>query len=279
MVGAPALVARAALRAGAGLAKVLAPEPVLDTVLSLIPSATGRALPVDERGDIVPHLAAEIFDDAADQADALVVGPGLGRGDGARALVHRVMGQPDRPVIADADALTLLAATPDFALDLRAPAVLTPHPGEFARLAAALRIDADPVNPDARPAAAERLAQRLGCVVVLKGAGTVVTDGLRTWVCERGHACLATAGTGDVLAGLIAGLIAQFVPSGPRAIGSVTLAHPPGRPLDLFDAARLGVQAHALAGEQWASSGRADAGLLAEELADGLSAVLTLMRR
>jgi NAD(P)H-hydrate epimerase len=94
---------------------------------------------------------------------------------------------------------------------------------------------------------------------------TVVSDGHQTWVCTRGHPCLGTAGTGDVLSGLIAGLIAQHA-SGPRRV------------LSLFDATRLAVLAHAIAGEQWAATHQASAGLLAAELAENLPAALETLR-
>lgn len=277
MFGAPALSALGALRAGCGLARLAVPGPLLDSAILLTPSATGVALPVDGEGGLIAHESARIFDAAGD-AEAVVIGPGLGSCDGARALVLRALGQAETPVVADADALNLLSTTPDFHLDLKAPAVLTPHPGEFARLARTLRLSGDVTDPGFRSTAAERLAQRLGCVVVLKGAGTVVSDGLRTWTCGRGHPCLGTAGTGDVLAGVIAGLIAQFVQRGPVAIGGVPLPRTPERPLDLFDAARLGVDAHAQAGESWAARRAADAGMLAAELAEEIPGVLASMR-
>ncbi|MCX5640251.1 MAG: hydroxyethylthiazole kinase [Planctomycetota bacterium] len=88
--------------------------------------------------------------------------------------------------------------------------ILTPHPGEFARLAQALQLNEDPIKSAARPAAAERLAQRLGCIVVLKGHGTVVSDGTRTWVCTHGNDALAIGGSGGVLSGVIGGLVAQY---------------------------------------------------------------------
>jgi NAD(P)H-hydrate repair Nnr-like enzyme with NAD(P)H-hydrate dehydratase domain len=100
---------------------------------------------------------------------------------------------------------------------------------------------------------------------VLKGAGTVVSDGIKTWTCKHGHPCLGTAGTGDVLSGLLGGLIAQF-------------AADENGPLSLYDAARIAVQAHAIAGEQWARDRGAAAGLLAAELADELPRVLEGMR-
>lgn len=278
MFGAPALAARAALRAGCGLAKLLVPTPILDHAVALTPSATARGLPANPDGSLIAHACAEVFDNAASDADAIVIGPGLGPAHtGAAALTLRALNQEDTPVVVDADAINALATIPDLHRDFRASAILTPHPGEYARLAASLNITLDPTDPATRPAAAEAMAQRLGCIVVLKGSGTVVSNGLHTWVCQRGHPCLATAGTGDVLAGLIGGLIAQFVAPGPRAIGGVELPTPPNKPLDLFDAARLGVQAHAMAGESWARS-NADAGMLASELADLIPGALDGLR-
>ena len=165
--------------------------------------------------------------------------------------------------------INALASVPELFRDFRARAVLTPHPGEFRLLAVGLGISLDPTVPGSRPGAAEALAQRLGCIVVLKGAGTIVSDGHRTWTCQRGHACLGTAGTGDVLGGVIAALASQFSrdgdtggPGPSRAGGPL-----PGR-LSLFDAARVGVQAHAVAGELWARRHASQAGLLASELAE-----------
>lgn len=274
MFGAPALSARAALRSGCGLAKLLVPSPLLDAAVSLVPSATARGLPVSGDGGLEPHAAAEVFDEATRDASCIVVGPGLGpAGSGAAAITLRALGQDEVPVVVDADAINALSATPDFQRDFRASAVLTPHPGEFRRLAASLRIAGDPTDAADRPDLAQAMALRLGAVVVLKGMGTVVSDGLRTWVCERGHPCLATAGTGDVLAGLIGGLVAQFV-SPARGLGVPRGVHSTGEDgIDLFDAARLGVQVHALAGERWAAT-NAEAGLLAAELADLLPVVI-----
>lgn len=230
MIGAPAIAALAALRAGCGLAKVLAPEPILNHVLTLCPGATGWGVAVDERGrgDWVPHEASHGFDKlaaGAGGADAIVVGPGLGTGPGASRLALRAIQHEGCPVVLDADAINALATIADLHRDWRCGAVLTPHPGEFKRLAASLRIEADATSAATRPTAAEELAQKLGAIVVLKGAGTVVSDGHRTWVHgggvhevkgAEGLPQLATAGTGDVLAGLIGGLIAQHVRLGAR---------------------------------------------------------------
>lgn len=265
MIGAPALSALGALRAGTGLAKLVMPLPILSAGIALCPSATGIALAVDGSGDIIPHEAAEVIDRVIAQSTCLVIGPGLGEGAGPAAASIRAVQQQDIPVVIDADAINNLASVPELHRDFHAAAVLTPHPGEFRRLAGALRITHDPVDPATRPRAAEALAQRLGCIAVLKGAGTVVSDGIQTWVCDRGHPCLGTAGTGDVLAGVVAGLIAQH---GARH----------GERASLFELARAAVYAHAVAGERWAQSHGASGGLLAHELAEELPAVLESLR-
>ncbi len=266
MIGAPALVALGAFRAGAGLVKLVCPRPVLPGALTIAPSATGLVLPTDETGNIIPHEAAEVLDAAFASCDALAIGPGLGSDaanrQGVESVVLRAVQQEDRPVVVDADAINALARVPELAQDFHAAAILTPHPGEFRRLAEPLRISLDPTDPAQRPAAAQAMAQKLGCVVVLKGAGTVVTDGYQTWVCPHGHACLGTAGTGDVLTGVIASLIGQVQGSKP----------------DLFETARAGVLVHAFAGERWAEHYCAAAGLLAIELADLLPACVETIR-
>lgn len=294
MIGAPALSALGALRAGAGLARVLAPAPILSDIIALCPSATGDALPTEPDGQLVTQSAIAAIDRALGAASdsggpscsALVLGPGLGTSPASAALALRAIQQTEVPIILDADGLNALADVVEFWRDFRTHAILTPHPGEFRRLAAALKLQGDPADPESRPAACAALASRLGCVVVLKGAGTVVSDGSRTWTCTRGHACLATAGTGDVLAGIIAGLVSQFTRTDPtaqlralatRKAGLPSPASP--SPLDLYDAARLGVQAHAIAGERWATDQGASAGLLASELAALVPAVLEDMRQ
>lgn len=262
MVGAPALVALGALRSGAGLAKLVASGAVLAQALSMCPSATGVSIEAHAAGGLDMADAIRVLDAQLRDAEALVVGPGMGVGVVERAMVLRAVQQEEVPVVVDADAITNLAEIPELWRDFRAGAILTPHPGEFARMASALKITQSAVDDATRPAATAALAQRLGCVVVLKGHGTVVSDGLRTWVCARGHPCMATAGTGDVLSGVIAGLVAQHARGG----------------LGLFDAARFAVEAHARAGEAWAGASGARAGLLAAELADHVPRALEAFR-
>ena len=181
----------------------------------------------------------------------------------------------------DADALNALAQTPGFQHDLRGRPILTPHPGEFRRLAGALGVKGDPTNETERAEAATTLASRLGAVVVLKGARTIVSDGLRTHTSAHAVPALATGGTGDVLAGVIAGIAAQFVgPPAVRVPGSDrAMPGDPARPLSPWEAAVLGVEVHARAGIAWSRSHAATGGLLARELADAIPQAVMSLRR
>jgi len=237
MPGAAALCATAALRSGAGLVKVAGPLQVLSSVLAIQPSATGVGL---------KDLTAL----RGDGRSVLAIGPGLGKANGVEALVSGFLDWPN-PLVLDADGLNALATSGQCAREGGGPWVLTPHPGEFRRLAEAFEIEGDPVDPVMRPGAAAALASATGAVVVLKGTDTVVTDGRRAYRNTTGNPALATGGTGDVLTGLIAGLIAQG-------------AEP-------FAAAVLGTHFHGDTADYWAEThGRR--GLLAMELAHGLPA-------
>lgn len=270
MIGAAVLVATAATRAGAGLVRVVAAEPICNAILTGAPHAMALAVPVGTDGDMVTQAGIQALDEVLAACRTLVIGPGLGRGGVVARLALRAVGQEEVPIVVDADALNALAGTVDFAREIRGRVILTPHPGEFRRLAEAVGVKPDPVSPGERVEAAGDLARRLGCIVVLKGAGTVVSDGHRVWVCQRGHPCMGVGGTGDVLAGVIGGLVAQFGPS----------AFMPGGAsgLDLFMLACLGVEAHAIAGEAWAKQTGASAGLLAGELCDLIPAAVESLR-
>ncbi|MCA9278340.1 MAG: NAD(P)H-hydrate dehydratase [Phycisphaeraceae bacterium] len=253
MIGAPVLAATAAARTGCGLVRLIMPEPLLIAGLSLCTSATGLALSPDSLSSREKTLTRAIED-----CDALVVGPGIGVNELTTHVVSRVIAQDRTPVVLDADGLNTLATLLGQSTRSNASMVITPHAGEYHRLAAPLNITHDPTDPAQRTDAAQSLAQALSCVVVLKGQHTVVADADRTWTCERGHVCLATGGTGDVLSGIIGSLIAQR--------------------MDLYNAARLGVHIHALAGERWAETHNADSGLLATELCDLIPQVMQSLR-
>lgn len=259
MPGGPSLAARAALRSGGGLAVLAVPEALAIAAATILPEATVVPLSIGEAvgSDVIDRVRA-----AAAESHAVVVGPGLGSPRGVERLVGAIVDLEDRPRVVDADGLNALATLGRD--QVRGPIVLTPHPGEWSRLARAVGVDQDPLHDEGRPAAAAALARRLDAgggpvVVVLKGARTIVADGERWWRCDRPNPAVATAGSGDVLAGVIGGLLAQFHP------------RPGARPLDVtrdaFEIARLGVALHAAAGGAW-SERHGDAGLLASELAD-----------
>lgn len=197
--GAALLTCRGAGRAGAGYVTLVSTPSVVAAATVVAPEALTRAVDGDVLGpDALDHFA---------QAEAVALGPGIGKGPVQRALCERALLEVDRPLILDADALNVLAedVAPLVARD--APAIVTPHPAELARL---LGFDTKDVTKD-RLAAARTAAERLGCVVLAKGHRTVVTDGERTVVVPAGGPELATAGTGDVLTGAVAALVAAGV--------------------------------------------------------------------
>jgi NAD(P)H-hydrate epimerase len=187
MTGAPALAARAAFRADAGYVTIAAPDDALPVLETLVLEAVKRPL-------------EQVFEAAA-KANAMAVGPGLGRGRDAKGLVRRLLAEVELPAVVDADALFELEPG-----DWPAPRVLTPHEGELGRL----------LGRDSREIAAHRLAsvqeaaERFDCVVVLKGEDSLVAaPGRGVVVCALGLPSLATAGTGDVLTGVTAAFLAK----------------------------------------------------------------------
>lgn len=225
MGGAALLCSDSALRAGAGLVSLATRAEHVTAALVRRPEVMCAA--VSSANQLIALI---------ERADVCVVGPGLGQGAWSRSVLSAVAGL-DLPQVWDADALNLLAAGQ---VSVPLQGVLTPHPGEAARL---LGIDSAALQAD-RPAAARALAARFGLVVVLKGAGSLVAapDG-RLVLCDRGHPAMAGAGLGDVLAGLIGALLAQG--------------------MEAFEAASLAVWLHARAGEVLAAQGR---GLAAGDL-------------
>lgn len=269
--GAALLVCRAAGRAGAGLVTLAVPESLQPLFAAKVVEATTMGLPEDDVEEVDPERAlARILDH---EHDALVLGPGLRPGLATADLVRSIVSTPGEPgevvsadgsavrpglppAVLDAEALRSLATVDHWWNGVDRPCVLTPHPGEFARLREAggrdVLDDGDLVADDAaRVAAAVDAARTWGHVVVLKGARTVIAapDGTAS-IAEFENPALASGGTGDVLAGVIGALLAQGL--GP------------------FDAARLGVQLHGLAG--LAVRDRfGDSGLLASDLPDAVA--------
>jgi NAD(P)H-hydrate epimerase len=244
--GASLLVARGALRAGAGLATIATwAESMAATESRVLEVMTARLAP----GDLDAGVAAAIAGKRA-----AVVGPGFGVGDDARRAVARVLEVAEVPVVVDADALTLYAGRVDALASARRPPILTPHPGEAARL---LDTTTQAVEAD-RFSAARTLARRARATVLLKGVHTLIAspEG-RVVVNGSGTAALATAGSGDVLAGIVAALACT---------------------LDPFDAAYAAAHVHGLAAEAWTAK-NGDRGLLASEIADHVPPVLATLVR
>ncbi len=228
MPGAARLAGEACLRVGAGLVTVaVAPENVASI-------AAGRPELI-----CVGVSAVAALDEPLERADVIAVGPGLGRSAWARSALQAVLATANKPLVIDADALNLLAEAGNAA---RSDWILTPHPGEAGRL---LDVSAQEIQRD-RLAALDRLIERYAGTVVLKGAGTLVGGAGRIpGLCERGNPGMATAGTGDVLTGAIAGILAQC--------------------RDPWAAARAGVLVHAMAGDA-AARGGGERGVLASDL-------------
>jgi len=224
MSGAAVLAGTAALRGGAGLVQLAVPAPVGPVVAAGQACYTTAWLPADEGGQL-SRAALPAMVELARSATAIVAGPGLGNGEEVRALMLALMVESSKPLLLDADALNVLGADPTGLKVRTSPLILTPHPGEFARLCGT---DIKSVQAD-RQGHAVGFARKHGGVLVLKGAGTVVTDGSRVYTNTTGNPGLAKGGSGDVLAGLIGALLAQG--------------------LAAFDAAVLGVYLHGLAGD------------------------------
>ena len=204
MLGAPALCATAAFRAGAGLVHLAVPEAIQLSVAVLCECATSTPLSAEmNAAELTP-----IFD----AATAIAIGPGWGVGPAQQSALVQALAC-GKPLVIDADGLTNLAAMPGWAARATAPIVLTPHPGEFAHLtgrtteaiAADRQLAAVEYAKEINDAACQAGAN---ITVVLKGAGTIVTDGEQVYTNRTGNAGLATGGTGDVLTGLVVGRIA-----------------------------------------------------------------------
>ena len=256
-VGAASLAATAALRSGAGLVTLAIPRSLQSAVAARAAEPTYLPLSESSPGVLSPEAAEQIAETLPDY-DSLLVGCGLGQAPATREVLERLIysdaGLP--PAVVDADGLNFLARSrgPGWWEKFSTQAILTPHPGEMARL----RADSSPVAEDKRVEKAVESAVRWNKVVVLKGAFTVVAFPTgRAMLSPFANPGLATAGTGDVLAGAIAGLLAQG--------------------LGLEDAAALGVYTHALAGEM-VKEQLGDSGMIASDLLDALPRVTKGLR-
>jgi ADP-dependent NAD(P)H-hydrate dehydratase len=244
MSGAAVLCASGALRGGAGLVRLAVPEGIWTIVAAANPCYTTAPLPQDEQGRLstaaLPELLALLHSNSV-----AALGPGLGQSAVLGDTIASILEQTTTPLVLDADALNVSVGRLDALRRHRGPVVLTPHPGEFARL---LGCDIAAVQAQRQELAAD-FARTHGIIVVLKGHGTVVTDGRRIYVNTTGNPGMASGGTGDVLCGLIAALL--------------------GQKLEPFAAAQLGVYLHGRAGDL-AREQLGESSLIATDLLDFL---------
>lgn len=200
--GAAFFAAMGALRSGAGLVFLGVPESIYgieavklnEPVIFPLPDAGGRL-----SADAVPEILTRF-----PQMDAVLVGPGLGQSEGTLAVVRAVLEKAECPVVVDADGINVLSAHRDLLRGRKLPTILTPHDGEFARLGGVIGED--------RMSAAAALAEELGCVVLLKGHETCITDGTDGYLNPTGNPGMAVGGSGDVLAGVITALLGAGLP-------------------------------------------------------------------
>jgi ADP-dependent NAD(P)H-hydrate dehydratase len=243
--GAAALAGRSALRAGAGLVRVAVPKGILPIVASIEPSFTTISLPEDAAGRI-SEKAVNIILNAVAENDVFAFGPGIGVSGGIQSILETLLQQENLRMVIDADGLNNLSKIKNWLQIRKADLILTPHPGEMKRLWPSLFREPLPAD---RTEQAAQLAKQTDTVVALKGAGTVVADKERIYVNTTGNAGMATAGSGDVLTGVIAALA--------------------GQGLSNFDAAVLGVYVHGLAGDL-AAARLGQVGLIATDIIDFL---------
>jgi NAD(P)H-hydrate epimerase len=247
MAGSIALSGMSALRGGAGLVKLGVPDVCLETVAGFDPCYMTAPLPCDASGRIV-LAAKERAADLAREATCIGCGPGLGQTDDLRDLVEWLYTSVEKPMVLDADALNNLAQRSEPLAGAAGPRILTPHPGEFWRLAGGEKLTTQQSQQRAFD-----LAGRFGVAIVLKGHRTFVTDGHDKFHNATGNPGMATGGTGDVLTGLTTALLCQG--------------------LSPWDAARLAVHVHGRAGDL-AAEELGQVGMIASDLLRHLPAAL-----
>ncbi len=249
MAGAPALAANACIQAGAGLVRLYAPR----IHAAVKPEIITHTLPTNANGAI-PRAALPFLQEACEKSTALVIGPGIGTDAETLDVVRELLRltPPETPVVVDADGLRAVSLGDGAFLPLRKNIVLTPHRGEFTRLTGS----DDAIIPEAAQTLASEWAAKLGCTLLLKNVPTIISNGTLSYWNMSGNAGMATAGSGDVLAGIIGGLLAQS-----RLLG-----------LETIEAAALGAYIHGRAGDAFAHANSQQT-LTASDLTASLSAV------
>jgi ADP-dependent NAD(P)H-hydrate dehydratase / NAD(P)H-hydrate epimerase len=250
LTGAPSLTAEAAMRAGAGYVRAVVPESLAPVFAQRFVEVTLSPAPCDDEGRLTPD-ALEVILAATESADAVAIGPGLGRSDGTRELVQILLDRIERPVVLDGDGLWALTGHLEWVFTRDVPTVLTPHAGELGRL---LGRESSWVDAH-RLSAVGGAADDVGAVVMLKGADTLVAaPGRGVLVSDLGTPGLASAGTGDVLTGIVAAFLAKGMEAQRAAVAAAA-----AEGLAARDAAIL----------------HGEAGLIARDVIESLSPVLS----
>ena len=199
--GAAALASMGALRSGAGLVFLGVPRSIYAIEAVKLTEAIVFPLP-DADGKLCAAAIPEILE-RLPKLDAVLIGPGLGQSQGVCEVVRTVLEHAACPVVLDADGINVMCRHMDILRGRTAATILTPHDGEFIRLGGIIGED--------RVAAAKQMAEDLGCVMLLKGHRTVITDGVTTYINQTGNPGMAVGGSGDVLAGIIVSLLGQGI--------------------------------------------------------------------
>ena len=242
--GAVCLCARAALRSGAGLVTVGVPKS-LNSIFE-IKLTEAMSLPLADKAGALSQEAFSNIKDFLKKADLIVLGPGAGLGASTKRLIVKIIKEIDKPMVVDADALTALASDLETLLKRKTKTlILTPHLGEFSRL---VKLDVGKIKKK-RKELVKKFALRYNLTLVLKGNRTLISDGRRTFENNTGNPGMATAGSGDVLSGIIAGLLSQGV--------------------DQFKAAKVGVYLQGLAADK-AARERTENCLIASDIIEYL---------
>jgi NAD(P)H-hydrate epimerase len=240
MSGAVSLASVAALRAGSGLVTAAIPRAIQNVVAGYEPCVMTIGLKDDPETGL-SEVSEQTVISLIEGRDALAIGPGLGKGSAAARLVESLLRLAKCPLVVDADGLNLSAEADLFSRERQCPCVITPHPGEFARLTGRSIADIE----KHREEIAQEFAEAHSLVVALKGPGTIVTDGIRLFRNTTGNSGMGTGGSGDVLTGIVVSLLGQQLPA--------------------FEATALAVHAHGLAGDV-AAEQFTERGMIASDL-------------
>lgn len=252
MPGAALLSALSALRGGAGLVRLAIPSEIMPWIVGQIPCAIFDPYDGGKHGALTLEAVRELEAVAA-TCDVVAIGPGLGSDLASQEAILQLASRIAKPMVLDADALNAAALRPNVLAQRRAATILTPHPLEFSRLESGTT-----PRGEERRARAEAFARRLNCVVILKGHESVITDGRATYVNRTGNPGMATAGTGDVLTGVLGALMHRYP--------------------DPLDAAILGAHVHGLAGDL-AVATASETGLIASDLIDSLPSAFRVLEQ